>query len=319
MKGIYMFNGVANVTLEKMFERFIMRKKALNLTEQSIVYYTNCYRYFCDYYSKDELASKITEDVYYGFAGHLRATKKDLSPITINSYLRGLRVILLFGMDEDMIPKFKMSMIKCEKEIKETYTDNELSLLLAKPDMKKCTFVEYRNWVMVNYLLATGNRLSSMMEIKVGDIDFHNSVILIRKTKNRKQQIIPLSVALSRVLKEYLDYREGGKDDFLFCDACGNEVTKCSVQKSIASYNRSRGVTKTSIHVFRHTFAKNWILNGGDIFRLQKMLGHSTLDIVKEYVNMFSADLHIGFDTFNPLDRIMKEKVSSKDRISMRK
>jgi integrase/recombinase XerD len=53
-----------------------------------------------------------------------------------------------------------------------------------------------------------------------------------------------------------------------------------------------------------HTFAKLWILNGGDIFRLQKILGHSSLDIVKEYVNMFSTDLQINFDEFNPLENI---------------
>ena len=46
-----------------------------------------------------------------------------------------------------------------------------------------------------------------------------------------------------------------------------------------------------------------WILNGGDIFRLQKILGHSDLSVVKEYVQMFGNDLSVDFDKFNPLDR----------------
>ena len=71
----------------------------------------------------------------------------------------------------------------------------------------------------------------------------------------------------------------------------------------LASYNRSKGVEKTSAHLYRHTFAKKWILNGGDIFRLQKILGHSDLTVVKEYVQMFGQDLAIDFDKFNPLDR----------------
>ena len=48
--------------------------------------------------------------------------------------------------------------------------------------------------------------------------------------------------------------------------------------------------------------AKKWILNGGDIFRLQKLLGHSSLDIVKEYVDMFSCDLMKDYNNFNPLE-----------------
>lgn len=64
---------------------------------------------------------------------------------------------------------------------------------------------------------------------------------------------------------------------------------------------------KTSIHAYRHTFAKNWILNGGDIFTLQKILGHSSIEMVKNYVNLYSDELKIGFNSYNPLDRMMKE------------
>ncbi|MCL2697847.1 MAG: tyrosine-type recombinase/integrase, partial [Oscillospiraceae bacterium] len=60
---------------------------------------------------------------------------------------------------------------------------------------------------------------------------------------------------------------------------------------AIQTYNRNRGVEKTSIHLFRHIFAKNWIMNGGDIFRLQKILGHSSLEMVKEYVSMLGVDI----------------------------
>ena len=72
----------------------------------------------------------------------------------------------------------------------------------------------------------------------------------------------------------------------------------------LATYNRNRGVKKTSAHLYRHTFAKRWILNGGDIFRLQKILGHSDLAVVKEYVEMFGQDLSRDFGKFNPLDTL---------------
>jgi len=69
--------------------------------------------------------------------------------------------------------------------------------------------------------------------------------------------------------------------------------------------------------LYRHTFAKQWILNGGYIFRLQKILGHSDLTVVKEYVHMFSNDLAIDFDKFNPLDNLKIN--SSKNVIKMKR
>jgi len=81
-----------------------------------------------------------------------------------------------------------------------------------------------------------------------------------------------------------------------------------SLQTAIGRYNQKRGISKTSIHLFRHTFAKNWILNGGDMFRLQKILGHNSIEIVKHYVNMYGGDLKNNFDVFNPLDNISPPK-----------
>ena len=100
---------------------------------------------------------------------------------------------------------------------------------------------------------------------------------------------------------EYVSIRDGEADNFLFCNSYGQRLDENSCKHTINSYNKRRGVCKTSLHLFRHTFAKNWILNGGDIFRLQKILGHSSIETVREYVNMFSNDLKRDFDSFNPV------------------
>lgn len=271
-----MNSQLKDATITEMYERFISRKNAINLSKESLKYYENCFKYFVNYFGRNGITCTITKDVYFDYMRHLRETRPDISPVTVNSYLRGIRAILYFGMQEGFIHQFKVPLAKQEKRIKETYSDLELVNLLEKPNIKTCVFTEYRNWVVINYLLATGNRLSSMINVRIQDIDFENSIIYICKTKNRQQQVIPLSVTLAMVLKEYLEYRGGKPEDFLFCDTCGNSISKYSMQSAIQGYNRKRGVTKTSIHVFRHTFAKKWILNGGDIFRLQKILGHES-------------------------------------------
>ena len=138
------------------------------------------------------------------------------------------------------------------------------------------------------------------------DVDFTGGTITLRKTKSRKQQIIPLSATLSDILSEYLAYRGGEGGDFLFCNNYGEQASVRTYQDLVKKYNRVRNVNKTSIHLFRHTFAKNWILAGGDVFRLQKILGHSDLTVTREYVNMFGQDLQMDFEKFNPLDKISK-------------
>ena len=120
-------------------------------------------------------------------------------------------------------------------------------------------FSVYRCWVLRNFLLGTGQRLSTVSNIKIHDIDFDNNCIVLTKTKNRIQLIIPLSYTLSSVLTEYLKYRQGEAGDYLFCNQYGGKLTKSGMESAVRRYNLSRGVSRTSIHVYRHTFAKEWI------------------------------------------------------------
>jgi len=80
------------------------------------------------------------------------------------------------------------------------------------------------------------------------------------------------------------------------------------LNSAIRRFNHKREVEKTSIHLFRHTFAKKWILNGGDPFRLKKILGHSSMQVVNEYINMFTEDLKKEFNTYNPLEEFNENK-----------
>ena len=64
-------------------------------------------------------------------------------------------------------------------------------------------------------------------------------------------------------------------------------------------YNKRRGVETTGIHRYRHTFAKQWILNGGNVVALQKILGHASLDMTRKYVKLFSEDIKDDFDLIN--------------------
>ena len=159
----------------------------------------------------------------------LRSDNHHCNKITVNSYLRGVRVFLYYCMEMDYMPSFKIVIPMADKKLKETYTDSELKVLLEKPDIKTCSFSKYRIWVFSNYLLATGNRISTALNLRIEDIDFMNGIIQLNQTKNRTSQLIPLSPTLSKILREYLRYRKGQPKDFVFCNSFGNQghIRKC--------------------------------------------------------------------------------------------
>lgn len=306
MKKIEM-SKKSSLTINEAFELFIRKCKVKNLTDLSISSYEKKIIHFYEFLDKNEPITVVNADIVDNYILWLRENT-EANDITINSYLRTVRAFLYYCMECNYIPSFKISLIKAEKKIKETYTDEELIRLLQKPDTENCSFSCYKTWVFENYLLATGNRISTALDVCIEDIDFQNHVITLKKTKNRKQQIIPLSHTLSDILQEYLQFRGGSPSDYLFCNEYGEKATERTYQQLVRRYNIKRNVNKTSCHLFRHTFAKQWILAGGDIFRLQKILGHSDLTVTKEYVNMFGQDLQLDFERFNPLDNMKGRK-----------
>ena len=304
---IIKFERDNNISVQEAYERFMRIKKVKNLAPETMTHYTLHFQYFNEFFDVNRPCREITLDTYYSYIEYLQNTR-DINTTTINTYVGSLRSIFYWFMEEGYTEQFSIKLLKKEKKIKETYTDDELAIILRKPNLKKCSFPEYRNWVMSNYFLGTGNRLRTALNLRIGHLDFENSLIFMGKTKNGRQQLIPMAKSLSEILQEYLAYRRGNLEDYVFCDIRNRQLTRNGTSTIMRKHHRKRGVEKTSIHAYRHTFAKKWILNGGDIFRLQKILGHSSMEMVKNYVEMFSDDLQKDFDIYNPLESFVKDK-----------
>ena len=97
--------------------------------------------------------------------------------------------------------------------------------------------------------------------------------------------------AIIRILREYIRYYRSHADeeDFLFCNEYEQEWSSNAASNALRVYNRKRGLTKTSIHLLRHTYAANYFKSGGDIFNLQNQLGHKSLKMVKRYADTYGV------------------------------
>ncbi len=303
------------ITFAEGCNKYIDYCKQRNLRQATINHYRQSYKQFYKFFDYDMPLSEITEQAYNDYIVYLCDTLHN--DISINSYLRDLITTIHFLQAEGYVQHFKMKAIKVSKEPIETYTDEELKCLLQKPNLNQCKFIDYQSWVMTNFLFSTGIRQRSLMYIKIKDIDFDNCVVYVNVTKNRKPLIIPLNQTMISILKEFLKYRQHkSNDDYLFCNVYGQQLVKSTCYHQLYEYNKRRGVQTTGIHRYRHTFAKQWILNGGNVVTLQKILGHSSLAITQDYINLLVSDAVKEVNEINLIDKFSN---ISKHRIKMKK
>ena len=298
----------SEITMKDLMAQFIDEKKADGRSPKTLESYQGSFNKFLNIVGNNTTLGEIDRGTVIHFKHAME--KEELSVASTNHYLRDIRTLFNWLHSLNYLPKIEVTMIKGQEEAVKVYTDEEIQLLLEKP-RKSDGFVEWRTWAIVNWILGTGNRIETVVNILIGDVYFGKGEIILREQKNKKATIIPMDRTLSFVLKEYIKmWRADATDrDFLFCNQYGEPLTTKALQHSLANYNRRRGVEKTSAHALRHTFSRLFVLNsGGDVFRLQKILGHSTLDMTRHYVNLFDADLKKGFDDISPLSSIAKNR-----------
>lgn len=303
-------NGLKKMTLSRskdinfveLQKQYLKKCQVNNLSEYTIRFYEVSCRTFGKFINLEELkVSDISRDLIDDYILHLKNT--GVKDITINTYVRGITPIIKYGMELGLVNRFGFKEIRTTEDIKDVYSHSELAILLQKPISD--SFAEFRNWTIINFLLGTGVRALELRSIKIKDIDLTSSMLILRRTKNRKQRYVPISKNLNKILNEYLAFRKPlNEEDYLFCNEFGEFLPRTTLQNAIWKYCRKRGVSKYSLHLFRHTFAKLWILNKGNVFTLQKVLGHSSLKQVNHYLNLYAEDIKKDFDDYCALESV---------------
>jgi integrase/recombinase XerD len=293
-------------TFEEGFQEFILDCKSRNLRQGTIVHYEVAIKQIYKRVPADTPISSLSNKTVPEFIIALR-DDPNINDVSLGTYARDLKTVLRFFMRCEYLPHFEITIPKTDKHHIETYTDAELKRLLRKPDVRYCNFATYRSWVIVNLLLSTGIRQNSLVNIKIKDLDFDNRIVYVNVTKNRKPLIIPLNEDIVKILHEYLKYRQGQPDDWLFISTYGDQLNRSSCYHGLWDYSHYCGVDKTGVHRFRHTFAKKWVTMGGSVVTLQKILGHSSLDITENYLNILTTDLKKDMDEINIIRSLKQE------------
>lgn len=293
-------------------KQFNSENKAKNLSSHTLDTYKIHINDFINRMGLCECSSSfLCIDMYIWYIEDLQeeGIKKDT---TIASYCRSVRVFLYWLMENDYMENCNLTIPKFQKKIKSTYTDDELNILLEKP-VKNCSEVEYLTWVFINICISTGLRLSSILNLRLDDYNKKEKTLAVNYTKNNIGKLIYLNDEMASILNKYINLFS--INDYFFTTGEGTPLKRRSIQDYVAKYNRKRGIEKTSIHLFRHTFSKNYYKRTKDIYTLCNILGHSTISTTENYLR----DLGLNCEdstVYNPqIEHIKKSKQKRRGKI----
>jgi integrase/recombinase XerD len=183
----------------------------------------------------------------------------------------------------------KIAHLKAPDIVLPTFTEQQIrQLVILKPKRK----YRRRLHTLILFMLDTGCRISEALTLRVSDIDSENLLVKL-DGKGRKQRVVPFSFELRKALFRHCKEFDRKPDSLLFANRTETMLGRRNVLRDVKVLCRNQGFNPPgrTLHAFRHTFAVNYLRRGGSVFHLQKVLGHSTLEMTRRYANLVTADL----------------------------
>ncbi len=234
-----------------------------------------------------------------------------LSSATIHGHVRTLRAFYNWLVTEDLAqsnPANNLKLPKIVRKVVSTLSDEEIGAILNTFSISPS---DARNQTLFMILLDTGLRIGELVNLKMDDVHMDEGYLKVMG-KGKKERIVPIGNNAQRALQRYL-FRFRPKPtnpvtNNVFLSASSKALTENSMKLMFTRLSKRSGVHRLHAHLCRHTFATRFLINGGDVFSLQQILGHSTLEMVRHYVNLASSHVVIQHRKFSPLDRLNLRK-----------
>jgi integrase/recombinase XerD len=280
------------------FSAFIRERQFLsNVAPTTLEWYKHSFKWLrTESPSQDELKDAV-----------LRMREKGLKATGCNSAIRAINTYSHWvnaGSDVKCSPACKHPRIAQLKEpqlVLPTFTAQQVRLLVTwKPKGK----YQRRLHLLTLLLLDTGCRITEALTLRVSEIDFENLLITL-DGKGRKQRIVPFSFELRKVLFRYISEFNRKPESLLLASRNETQLGRRVMLRDVKLLCERLGFAPPgrTLHAFRHTFAVNYIRRGGSVFHLQKVLGHSSLEMTRRYANLVTADLQAVHERVSLLSR----------------
>lgn len=241
------------------------------------------------------------------YIAHLQS--RGLSPVSVHTYFVAISTSFSWLNKEGIIaenPCSKVAKPKPHQPLPTPVTEEHFQKAIST--LNPSNFHDLRNLALFMLAFDSGARLGELLNLKVGDVDLLQRVAKVMG-KGGKERLIYFGVKTAQVLRKYLTKRAFlfstiSPDEPLFVFKNGAPLDDRYALRAWHRAQKRAGLKPLSFHSLRHGFARLWLLNGGDGFSLQLLLGHSTPAMTSRYVRLWATDLQKLHAKVSPVDKL---------------
>jgi site-specific recombinase XerD len=243
---------------------------------------------------------------------HVPPQSSKLAAISNQTYVRALRAFFNWLNKEGYTAENRLAKLKPPKaptRVVDILTSDEISRILGCLDTD--TWSGARDYAIVILLLDTGLRSSELTGLEPEEVNMESGYLKVLG-KGGKERVVPFRASAQKAILRYLfhfrsePFSSMVKGLFLTLD--GRPLTYNGLKMIFSRIAHMSRVKRLHPHLCRHTFATHYLINGGDVFSLQQILGHTTLEMVRRYVSLASSHVTIQHRKFSPMDRFALSK-----------
>jgi len=284
--------------MENLVEEFELSCRAAGLSEKTINWYVSGlekYRTFVEKSDEDwrtvrslrrYFAALRTQKPYSDHPGR-PTEERILSVSTILAYGRAVNRFFNWLVEEGYLANSPMTPVHLPRRPKHVPKD------ISRQDIQALINVatSSRDRAIILFLATTGVRSSELRNLRLSDLDMEQHMALVRG-KGDKERYVFFDNRTAVAILEWLEEQPKTNDDFLFTTLRGSHLTEAGLRQILRRLREKAEITNpVSPHRFRHAFAKNWMMNGGDEFSLAKLMGHEDIATTRIYSQFRTSEL----------------------------
>lgn len=306
---------MTELDLEKLITHFAHSNKAEGKSPKTISWYGDMlsdYTKFLQTRSTKTILAEFNVNNVREFVIHNQG--RSLSPFTIQGKVRALKVFSSWLFTEGYTSDNMLLNIKLPKvpiKFVETLTQDEIETLIGAQN--PLTAIGCRNTAILIILLDSGLRCSELSNLLFENSHIDEGYLKV-DGKGSKERLVPIGALTQKVLWRYiLHFRPHPvceEEEYLLLTLDGKHLKTNAIKLILKRWGRKAGVPRLHAHLCRHTYATNYLLyKCGDVFRLQHILGHNTLEMVRRYVHYASSQAMMNGRTASPIDKVGIKKL----------